>query len=488
LLRLRQAIGTIIGANVGTTITAWIVALFTALSKFKIKDYGLPMVGFGFLAHAVGRAKGIRAWGLVLFGLGFILVGLGFMEDAFSPLHDHEGVKGAFAYFGQNAFLGFVAGALVTAIVQSSSVTIGMIQLLAASAVIDLNAAIPLMLGTHVGTCITAGLASIGTSTNAKRAACAHFLFNLCHVVYLILLDPFKWLVLAVAGPDGYIVSSGNIAVHIAVGHTLAAGIGALFLMPFVDRLEAAVVWMVRGDDDEMMGTPRFLEKTLLHTPLLALDSAKKEILRMIKMAEEAVADATAGLFDGKGKTMKRVARREDAIDQLQSEITEYLVELSRRDLEITEASEFPTLIHVVNDIERIGDHAVNIAELAETYRRDKLSFSKAALRDLRRLNDEASAMMKESIEALDSNNTELARAALQREETINTWQVDCRQSYGARVSRKRHDVASGLIFLDVINNLEKIADHLTNVNQAVLGAFHWGERQRIAEEEAHGE
>lgn len=493
LLRLRQAIGAIIGANVGTTITAWLVALFTFLTKFKIKDYGLPMVGVGFLAHAVGRARGLRAWGLVLFGLGFILVGLGFMEDAFIPLHDHEGIKGLFASFGQCAPLGFLAGMLVTAVVQSSSVTIGMIQLLAATGVIKLEAAIPLMLGTHVGTCITAYIASIGTSINAKRAARAHFLFNLSHILYLPFVVPFTRLVVAivpgdlvcpVVGPEGQILSAGNVALHIAVAHTLTAGLGAFVWMFFVGYLETAAVWMVKGEEDEMMGAPQFLEKHLLHTPVLALDSAKMEILRMMRIADEALTDAVAGFFDGKRKSMKRVTRLEDAIDQLQGEITDYLVEISRRDLELVEASEFPTLIHVVNDIERIGDHAVNIAQLADDYRKEKLSFSKGALRDLRKLSDEVSAMMAESVIALEGNDTTVAKNCLRREERINEYEMDCRKAHARRLTKRRCHGAAGLLFLDAVTNLEKVGDHLTNVNQAVLGAFHWGTKVRLEDEE----
>ena len=492
LLRLREAIGTIMGANIGTTITAWLIAL-VACARYDVKDLALPMVGVGLLAHATGRERGMRSWGQALFGLGFILLGLGFMEEAFKPLHSHEGVKAAFAYFGQNVFLGFCTGAAVTAIVQSSSVTIGMIQLLAAGAVIDLHAAIPLMLGTHVGTCVTANLAAIGTSTNAKRAARAHLLFNLFGIVYLPFLVPFERLVAAIVpgglipptiGPEGGVTSPGNVAVLVAVAHTLSAGLCALALMPFVRGIERAVVRLVPGDDDEMMGTPEFLEKHLLNTPLLALDSAKQEILRMMRIAAKATAAATAGFFDGKRKVMKRVAQREDAIDQLQGEITDYLVEIARRDLEHVEASEFPTLIHVVNDVERIGDHAMNIAELADTYRKGKLVFSKAAFRDLRKMNDEVSAMMDESIKAVEENDMKVAKNALKREERINTYEVDCRKSHAARLARKRCEVAPGIIFLDVVTNLEKIGDHLTNINQAVLGAFQWGEKFRLTDEE----
>ena len=492
LLRLRQAIGTIMGANIGTTITAWMIAL-VACVRYDIKDWALPMVAVGMLAHAAGRERGARSWGQALFGLGFILLGLGFMEDAFRPLHTHEGVKALFAHFGQNAFLGFCVGALVTAIVQSSSVTIGMIQLLAAGAVIGLDAAIPLMLGTHVGTCVTANLAAIGTSTNAKRTARAHLLFNLFGIAYLLFLDPFMRVVIAVVpgglilpavGPDGGVITPGNIAVHIAVAHTLSAGLSALALMPFVPVLEALVVRWVPGDDDEMMGTPEFLEKHLLNTPLLALDSAKKEILRMMRIASEATDAAMASFFDGKRKVRKRVAQREDAIDQLQGEITDYLVEIARRDLEHIEASEFPSLIHVVNDIERIGDHAVNIAELADTYRKERLAFSKAAVRDLRRISDEVLAMTRESINAVEGNDMKIAKNALKREVRINTYEVDCRKSHVARLAKTRCEVAPGLIFLDVVANLEKIGDHLTNINQAVLGAFRWGEKFPLTDEE----
>ena len=478
LLRLRQAIGTIMGANIGTTITAWLIAAFAFLKDAKISKFGLPLVGFGFIAHAAGRRQGVRFWGQVVLGLGLVVLGLGHMKGGFAPLCEGEGVSKVFAYFS-NPLLGFLAGAIITAVVQSSSATIGIVQILAASGVIGLDAALPLVLGDNVGTTITANLAAIGTSTNARRAARAHMLFNLFGIVYLPFLGPIQRL-LDASIPGGL----GAIAVRIAVAHTSFNVLSTLLFMPFVGRLEAAVVRLVPGDDDEMMGAPRFLEKHLLDTPSLALDSAKREILRMMAIASDAVSDAITGLLDLKAKRIKRVAQREDAIDRLQGEITDYLVEIASRDMDLAEASEFPTLIHVVNDIERIGDHAVNISELAQTYRSEKLSFSRAAARDLGKLTDEVKAMMRESIEAVADNDHGVAKAALKREDRINAFELECRKSHAARLAKKRCRVAPGLVFLDVLTNLEKIGDHLANINQAVLGAFQWGEKSRLKDQE----
>ena len=479
LLRLRQAIGTIMGANIGTTITAWLIAAFAFLKGAKISKFGLPMVGFGFIVQAAVRRRSVRYWGQVLLGLGLVVLGLGHMKGGFAPLCASESVRGVFAYF-ENPLLGFLAGAIITAVVQSSSATIGIVQILAASGVIGLEAALPIVLGDNVGTTITANFASIGTSTNARRAARAHLIFNLFGIVYLPFLGPIQRL-LEAAVPGGL----GAVAVRIAVAHTSFNVLSTLIFMPFVDALHRAVVRLVPGDDEEMMGAPQFLEKRLLDTPLLALDSAKKEILRMMEIASDAVADAMTGLLGHKAKRIKRVAQREDAIDQLQSEITDYLVEISSRDLDLAEASEFPVLIHVVNDIERIGDHAVNIAELAQTYKDEKLSFSKLAVRDIRKLNDEVTAMMAESIQAVEASDQTTAKAALRREDWINAFEVDCRKSHAARLAKKKCRVAPGLVFLDVVANLEKIGDHLANINQAVLGAFQWGEKFRLKDEDS---
>jgi len=386
-----------------------------------------------------------------------------------------------FARFAAVPILGFLVGALVTAVVQSSSATIGIIQILAATGVLTLGAALPLVLGTHVGTCMTAYIASFGTNVNARRAARAHLLYNLFGGLYLFVLGLLSWFVQAIVPGE---LSAANIAVHIAVAHTTTNVLSTLIFIPFVGTLETWVTRWVPSDGSESMGEPQFLEKHLIETPVLALDSARKEILRMMQIASEAVDDAMAGLMGGKAKAIRRVRHREEAIDRLQGEITDYLVEIVSQEVDLAEASEFPTLIHVVNDIERIGDHAVNIAELAETYREDKLSFSKAALRDLRRVRDEVQSMMAETIQALRDNDLEVAKQALRREETINGLEVDGRKSHAARLAKKKCSVADGIVFLDVLTNLEKIGDHLANIDQAVLGAFHWGEKYRLVDED----
>jgi len=611
LMKLRQAIGTIMGANIGTTITAWLISIFAALKHAKISIYGLPMVGIGFIASEMSKSRGSRHWWQVLLGLGLIILGLGYMKEGFGPLTEHKGdpelivrevvdwpslckelnwhgsdrraspgaqiwallspdaqkaiqkaaqvgdlpreskvkivqslngilprrdlydedafstivlpddaklllrrgadvlseeevrilnrllleaaypqeiaknqgsLQKLFARFAEWPLVGFLVGAAVTAAIQSSSAAIGIIQILAATGVISLGAAIPLVLGTNVGTCVTAYIASFGTNTNARRAARAHLTFNCFGLVYLAVLGPLAALVRFVVPGE---LTDTNIAFHIAVAHTTVNVLSTLIFMPFVERLESFAVWLVPGDDDEVTGEPRFLEMHLLDSPPLALDSAKMEIHHMVQIAAEAMERAMDGFANGKGKSMKKVEQREEAIDQLQSEITEYLVEISRRNLEPAEASELPTLIHVVNDIERIGDHAVNIVELAATYRQEKLTFSKAAGRDLRKLHSEVAAMMADSIAALSQSNLDVAKTALKREKRINKLQMDCRKSHAARLTKKRCSVPAGLVFQDLIANLEKIGDHLANINQAVLGAFRWGEKFEIDDEDA---
>ncbi len=491
LLRLRQAIGTIMGANIGTTITAWLISLFAALKHAKISRYGLPMVGIGFIAHALARRNG-RNWGQALLGLGLIILGLGFMKDAFGPLCESGHVSKLFTFFGQSPFWGFLAGALMTAVLQSSSATIGIAQLLAATGVLSLDAALPIVIGDNVGTTITANLAAIGANTNARRAAIAHFLFNVFGYIYLpfIAIGLFQSALEAVVPGE---LGRDNIAVHIAAAHTAVNVLSTLIFMPLAGRLERLVVYLVPSDGDEMIGQPQFLEKHLLDTPVLALDSAKKEILRMMEIASNSVANAMAALTDDKGKAkargkaIKRVDRREEAIDQLQGDITNYLVEISSRDIDLAEANEFPVLIHVVNDIERIGDHAVNLAELAQTYMEERLSFSKAAARDIKKLKDEVDAMMAETVRALEDNDREAAAEALKREMAINDIEIDCRKGHAVRLARKKCEVQAGLVFLDVITNMEKIGDHLANIDQAVMGAFQWGRKFRLRDEDEPG-
>ncbi|OIO39412.1 MAG: hypothetical protein AUJ75_01265 [Candidatus Omnitrophica bacterium CG1_02_49_10] len=466
LMTLRQALGVIMGANIGTTVTAQIIA-------FKLDQYALPAIGIGFAFMAFGKRRNWRFWGQVLFGFGFLFLGMTIMKDTLKPLAGTEHVRNFFIVFSRYPILGVLAGMLVTFVVQSSSATIGLTMALAVSGLIDFPGAVSLVLGENIGTTITAQLACIGTSISSRRAAMAHTMFNVIGVSYMLVLVYSGVYTRFIDFITPGEINPDTIMRHIANSHTVFNIVNTLVFLPLVGFLEKAVMFIIPGKEESILAEPQYLEKHLLDTPSLALYQAKKEIVRMTEIAKDALSDTREGLIERSAKPLKRVANKEDAIDNLQREITLYLVELSKRPLGQEEADKLPPLLHSVNDIERIGDHAENIVELIERAIEENMPLSDEAVGELKMVYDEVDGMCSDVIAAL-SDDESRADDALEREKRINKLQEGLRYNHIARLNAGKCKVLSGIIFLDIVNNLEKIGDHLTNVAQAVKGSFHY--------------
>lgn len=469
LLGLRQAISIIMGANIGTTFTAWLVS---SMSVFKITTYALPLVGIGFALNTFGRTKNSKFWGQVIMGFGILFIGLGFMKDAFAPLKESQHLKDIFTTLSFNPLLGILAGIIFTVLLQSSSATIAIVQVLAFSGVISFPAAIPLIIGDNIGTTITAQLASIGTNVASRRTAVSHTLFNVFGALYMLFFIYNGWFVKFIE----FIIPGGitlkNIMFYIAVSHSLFNVFNSLIFLPFIGILEKICIRLVPQKKDAVDIGPQYLERHLLATPSIALEQATKEIVRMLGLSKHAVDEAMRAFFDKDYKLLGKVREKEDAIDNLQVEITNYVVQISQGNLTPEESERLPVLLHSVNDVERIGDHAENIAELAERAIEEKLPFSDMAVNDLRTMYAEVEVMMDDVEEAFLSQDMERAKKALEREEKINKMQLELRAGHIARLNERKCKPLSGVIFLDCVNNLEKIGDHLTNIAQAVNGAL----------------
>ena len=466
LLALKQAIGVIMGANIGTTVTAQIIA-------FKIDQYALPAIGLGFALFMLAKRRTWKFWGQVLLGFGLLFLGLFIMKEVLGPLKENPLTRQALINLSTNPLLGILAGTIITAIIQSSSATIGLIMAMAFNGLLSFPACISLMLGAGIGTTITAQIASIGTNRTARRAAWAHTLFNLLGVSYMIIFVYNGWYVRFIEFITPGDVET-NIMRHIANAHVVFRLFNTAIFLPFIGLLEKVCYWVVPGEIEEMPAEPKFLEKHLLDTPPVALDQAAKELVRMTDVAQDAISCAMKGFFDRNTRVLALVSRREEAVDNLQREITQYLVEISQRSLAPRESEKLPALLHSVNDVERIGDHAENLQELAARAVEEKLPFTQRALEELHLVYNEVDAMVNDVKSALKNNSHQHAQAALAREKTLNRLQMELRQNHIQRLSEGKCFVLSGIIFLDFINNLEKIGDHLTNVAQAVMGSFRW--------------
>jgi len=479
LLTLKQAICVIIGTNVGTTVTAWLVSI-SGIGALKITLYALPAVGIGFFMRTLGKTRKTKSTGQILLGFGILFVGIAFMKQGFEPLEESQKVKALFITLSEWPLLAILAGAVMTTLLQSSSAAIAIVQLLAMEGAFGdnwqtvLNVSIPFVLGSNIGTTITAQLAALQANLNAKRAAWAHTIFNILGVIIFYPFVHLGWFSALVGIISPWELGPGTIAANIAVAHTIFNVANSGIFLPVSGLLAKLVVRLVPERAGDLAAKPVVLEEHLLDTPVIALEQAKREIIRMAKTAKTALEHSIDGIVNDDRRKLESVQQIEDFIDAFQYEITSYLSVLSRRQLSDEVSVELPVLLHTVNDLERIGDHAVNIVEIAERKIEQKLSFSDRALAEIDRLGKEPEQMFDRIIAALENNDTEAARAALVNEGNLNKMQMDFRHTHVQRMSEGICSPEAGLIFIDLVDNVEKIGDHLTNIAQAVIGGLQW--------------
>ena len=467
IITLGQAIGVVMGANIGTTITAQIIA-------FRIQKFAPLLIALGCILMLFSKSKRWRLYGQAILGFGFLFFGLLEMGQGVAPLREHEHVRLFLQRFSAAPLLGILAGMLITCMLQSSSATIGLAIVLAQQGLIDLSGAIPLIIGDNIGTTITAQFAAIGTSISARRTAMAHTMFNVLGALIFfpfVLSGAYENLIVHITPGR---LNENTIGHFIANSHTLFNLINTGIFIGLIKVLEQVSIRLVPGEIQIQAGQPQYLERHLLDNPPIALEMAKKEIRRMLGIAEVAVKESIEALLRKNPQLIDSVAENENAVDHLQSEITRYLIDLSQRPLSKEESEQMPTLIHTVNDIERVSDHAVNITELAETSLADKLSFSDAAQRELTLMYDTVRQMFHAVGESIEDNSKSAAKQALKLETAVNEYQITLADSHIQRLQGGICDFRAGIIYIDTVNNLEKIGDHLANVAQAAYNNFRW--------------
>ena len=479
LLTLRQSIGVIIGSNVGTTATAWLVSI-AGFGGLTVELYALPAVGLGFLLQVGGRNRAMKSVGTILLGFGLLFLGIEYMKEAFGPLERSVRVQQIFVAYGSHPFFAVLVGMGLTMLIQSSSASIAIVQLLAMGGAfgtnwhLALDMSIPFVLGAHIGTTVTAQLAAVQANRTAKRAAWTHTLFNVLGMAIVLPLVLLGWYGALVDALIPWRLSQSTIAGSIAVAHTTTSVIYSIIFLPLAGVLERMALRLVPVRQSEAAAQPIVLERHLLHTPDIALEQARREIVHMAKVAKSGFMDAVAGLLDGDKKKFESAHVAEDFTDTLQYEITTYLTELSRREISEEIAVGLPVLLHTVNDLERIGDHAVNVVEIAIRKIEQKLAFTDSALAEADQLRKEIDEMFDRVIEALDKDDAGVARLALPNERNLNRMQLEFRRSHVQRMREGQCTPESGLIFIDLVDNVEKTGDHLTNIAQAVIGGLQW--------------
>jgi phosphate:Na+ symporter len=479
LLTLKQSIGVIIGSNVGTTATAWLVSI-AGFGGLSVELYALPAVGLGFLLQAGGRTRSMKSVGTILLGFGLLFLGIEYMKEAFGPLQESPKVQEIFVAYGSNPFFAILVGMGLTMLIQSSSASIAIVQLLAMGGAfgtnwqVALDMAIPFVLGAHVGTTITAQLAALQANRTAKRAAWAHTMFNVLGGVVVFPFVLLGWYGAMVDYLIPWELSAKSIAGSIAVAHTATSVIYSIIFLPLASLLEKTVLRIVPVRPSEAAVQAVVLERHLLHTPDIALEQARREIVHMAQIARGGFMDAVDGLLGDDKKKLECAHVAEEFTDTLQYEITTYLTELSRRELSERVAVALPVLLHTVNDLERIGDHAVNVVEIAMRKIEQKVTFTDAALAEANQLRKEVNGMFDVVVEALERDDRTIARLAVPNEQNLNRMQIEFRRSHVQRLRDGQCTPEASLIFIDLVDNVEKTGDHLMNIAQAAIGGLQW--------------
>ncbi len=480
LLNLQQALCVVLGANVGTTVTAWLVSMF-GIGKFSISAYSLPLVGVGFFMSILARRSRNRNIGKIMLGFGLLFIGVNFMQETFAPIKDSPGAQEVLIRLSSYPLLALLAGTLLTIMMQSSSASIMVIQVLALQGAfgtdwpVALNLVIPFILGDNIGTTITAQLAAMRASRNAKRAAMGHTLFNVIGVLYILPIVWFGAFGEFISWITPWELSRQTIMADMAAANTLIKVVNTIIFLPLIKVLEKIVIRVIPIKPHEAHEKPAVLEEHLLDAPELALQEVSRELNRMVLIAHEATSKAINGLMNDDMQSLKSVRKREKQTDEFQYDITSYLSKLTRRPLSRALASEIPVLLHTVNDLERVGDLAVNIAEVAERKIEQKITFSEEAMEETRRLDKYMMDMFSHLLTALKNDDKNAASLAMDIEENLNIMQVELRNNHVRRMACNDCSAEAGLIFVDLVDNVEKIGDHITNIVQAVIGGLQWG-------------
>ncbi|HPT83523.1 MAG TPA: Na/Pi cotransporter family protein [Limnochordia bacterium] len=452
LMNLTQALGTIMGANIGTTITAQIVS-------FNIYSLALPFIGLGALLYFFTQKKLPRYGGKSTLGFGLLLLGLSTMSGAVDPLKTYQPFLDLLVLLGRRPLLGVLAGAVFTAIVQSSSATTGLAIALAWQGIIDLPAGLAIAVGANIGTCVTALLASVTAGTAARRAGIGHLLFNvLGTIMFMVLRIPFTNLVE---------LTGTTVPRQLANAHTLFNVGTTLILFPFFPFFVKLVTSLVPGEDELIDLKPMYLDERMIGTPG-ALLAAQKEVLRMTRLSTDMVDQAVAAFKNGDVAQLRQLEQREEVVNTLEKAITAYLAKANQESMNVEQARRVINLMHIVNDVERIGDHAVNIAELAQIRAGENLELSETAVKDLEQMHGEVMRMCRGVLEALEQDNPRQAEDIIVLDDVVDDLEKIYRANHIQRLNLGVCDPEIGVLFLDALSNLERVADHATNIAEAV--------------------
>lgn len=467
LMKLSQAIGVIMGANIGTTATSWLLSLqsisgsdgFSFLNILKPTTFTPVLAVIGVILIMFTKSDKKKTIGMILAGFAVLMFGMNSMSSATAGLAENETFCNILMMFS-NPVLGVVAGAVLTAVLQSSSASIGILQSIAISTgKVTYSVALPLLLGQNIGSCVTALISSVGANKPAKRVAFVHLYFNVIGTV--VFLSIFYLLNAFISMP--FMEESLN-AVGIAVIHTGFNVLATALFLPFTRQLEKLACLTVRDDSNDEKLTPMLLDERLLKTPSVAIEQCRNVCIRMARLTQETLKMSMEVVTTFDAKKCAEVIDNENAIDIFEDKIGSYILKISSKDLSENDSKIVSSMLHTIGDLERISDHAVNIVEAAEEMHSKKIKFSQQALRELPVIINAVSEILDMSINAFVSGDVNLAKNVEPLEDVIDQLRSDLKTRHIERLRNGKCTIELGFILQDLLTNFERVSDHCSNI------------------------
>jgi len=457
VLTLSQGIGVMLGSEIGTTITAQIVA-----SDIGIIVY--PLIAFGFLLSILAKNPRYKNLGQVILSLGLVYLGMNVMSSSIRPLQDEPALKTFLYNLGQFPLSGLLAGVVITGVFNSSTALMGLLLSLGMNNLISLQAAVAVILGANIGSCVTGLMATVGSSLSAKRLSLTQVVVN---VIGALVFFPF------IANFAGLIaMTSADLPRQIANAHSVFNITVTLLMMPLVGVLASLVKRLLPGEEIKIKRGTEFIDEKLLAAPSIALSQAEKEVLRMGSLTSEMLDKAISAIKDDKKEAIAKVKELEGIVDEIYHAIDRFLNDSRFVNLNEKEFKKLAYLRHSLSDIERVGDHANNLAELAERKIKKALPFSVDAKEEIATMGAKAKMIYEKALVALEGENEEVVKTVRELEVEIDRLQRVFEANHIRRLENKICNPLMGIIFVDILRNLERVGDHSTNIANAVLLGF----------------
>ncbi len=471
VMKLSQSISIIMGANIGTTVTSWLLSLTglegdnLIVKLFKPSSFSPVLAIIGIAMIMFSKKERRRDLGNVMIGFAVLIAGMDMMTGAVSGLRENEAFTSIFTLFS-NPILGILAGAILTAIIQSSSASVGILQALSTTGTITYGNAIPIILGQNIGTCVTAMLSSIGTNKNARRAAIVHLVFNILGaVIFAILFYSLKTIF------NFAFVNDSINAARIAIVHTIFNISATALLFPFIKQLEKLAYLII--PDTQEKEKKQLLDERLLITPPVALSHAKNITSKMAHTAQRSIIASLNLIEKYDPKLVDEVNENEKKADMYEDTLGEYLVKLCRENLSAHDSREASALLHCIGDFERISDHAVNLSDVATELNDKGIVFSESATREIKVMCDALHEIITLTIEAFEENDLSKAQLIEPLEETVDYLRSKLKEGHISRLTQGECTIETGFIFSDFLINCERVSDHCSNIAACMLETAH---------------